>query len=79
MISASPMEVAKEMEKLGFKPEGALNDNMDGWTNTLVDALENISCLEGKVFQAMQGLAMTRRNEAKFCRERCSRTEEDIR
>ena len=73
MISASPMEVAKKMEKLGFKPEGVLNDNMDGWTNTLVDALESISAVESKVFMAMQSLAQIRLNEKRFCKERYDR------
>ena len=81
MISGSPMQVAKEMEKLGFKPEGVLEDNMEDWTNMLVDALENLAGIESKVFMAMQALAKTRQNElrlAKKLAERHSRQEEDI-
>jgi hypothetical protein len=84
MIYSSPMEIAKEMVRLGFKPENVLNDRMDGWTNTLVDAIENNCGLERKVFLAMQQLAKNRKNERRFVDERYKRvqrvsSEEDIR
>ena len=63
MIYSSPMEIAKEMVRLGFKPEGVLNDMMEGWTDTLVDAVELNCGLESKVFQAMKTLAQMRTRE----------------
>ena len=89
MISESPMQVAKEMEKLGFNPENVLTDhpdspnfyNMDGWTDTLVDALEKLAGVESKVLMAMKTLGNIRRNErrlAKELSERHNSREEDI-
>ena len=63
MIYSSPMEIAKEMVRLGFKPEGVLNDTMEGWADTLVDAVELNCGLESKVFQAMETLARMKTRE----------------
>lgn len=84
MIYSSPMEIAKEMVRLGFDPMGTLEDRMEDWTNILVDAIENNCGLERKVFIAMQQLAKNRKNERRFVDERYERlrrmnSEEDIR
>jgi len=63
MIRQSPMEIAKEMVRLGFHPKGALVDAMEGWTNYFTDAIENLSGLERKVFVAMQQIAKSQARE----------------
>lgn len=56
-MNNSPMEIAKEMVRLGFHPKGVLVDSMEGWTDYFADAIENLSGLERKVFEAMKTLA----------------------
>ena len=63
MIRQSPIEIAKEMVRLGFHPKGALVDAMEGWTNYFTDAIENLSGLERKVFVAMQQIAKSQARE----------------
>ena len=56
-MNNSPMEIAKEMVRLGFHPKCVLVDAMEGWTYYFTDAIENLSGLERKVFEAMKTIA----------------------
>jgi hypothetical protein len=62
-MNNSPMEIAKEMVRLGFHPKGVLVDAMEGWTDCFADAIENLSGLERKVFVAMQQIAKSQARE----------------
>lgn len=62
-MNNSPMEIAKEMVRLGFHPKCVLVDAMEGWTHYFADAIENLSGLEGKVFIAMQQIAKSQARE----------------
>ena len=63
MIRYSPMQIAHEMVRLGFDPAGTVKDRMEGWTDTLVDAIENLAGVERKVFVAMQQIAKSQARE----------------